>query len=282
MKKKLLVSFSGGRTSGFMLWYILNVWSKREEFDITVIFANTGKEHEGTLEFVKKCGEEWGIDIVWIEAVHRINGKLLSKKGWKVGHKVVDFNSASRNGEPFEEMISVLGVPCSEAPFCSDQLKRKPIESYLKSIGWRQFYKAIGIRADEIDRVNPKFKEKKIIYPLVSDIQVTKQDVLKWWRGNNFNLEVPKDLGNCDNCWKKDFKVLVRNSKNYPDSFNWWQRMIDTYKTIRAKGKKVSFFRGGKTIKEIFEMNKKTEEEVNLFSEQFKLDGCSESCEVYK
>lgn len=30
-------------------------------------FANTGKEEEATLEFVRDCGERWGVPIVWIE-----------------------------------------------------------------------------------------------------------------------------------------------------------------------------------------------------------------------
>jgi 3'-phosphoadenosine 5'-phosphosulfate sulfotransferase (PAPS reductase)/FAD synthetase len=133
---KLLISFSGGRTSAYMTWYLFNEWPERDNWDKIVVFANTGKEAEGTLFFIDECAQEWGIPIVWVEA-SRIDseGIPLSKKGYKVGHKIVTYETASRNGEPFEEMISMLGVPASGAPFCSNQLKTFPINSYMKSIG---------------------------------------------------------------------------------------------------------------------------------------------------
>lgn len=283
-KKKLLISFSGGRTSGYMLKTLLASEKYKEEYEFIVIFANTGKEHEGTLEFVRDCSGNFGVKVIWVEARHRKDdGTLYSKKGWKVGFRVVDFETASRNGEPFEEMLSVLGIPCSSAPFCSDQLKRKPIEAYLKSIGWKKFYKAIGIRVDEIDRVNPKHKEKRIVYPLVKEYPSTKLEILRWWSKNSFNLKVPINLGNCDVCWKKSFKVLVQNTKDFPQRFGWWQEMINKYSHLsRNKDKTISFFRGGKTIKELFEMGELSQEQLEAFSKEFKLDGCSESCEVYK
>ena len=198
-KEKLLISFSGGRTSAYMMYWKLNEWPHISNFDVKIVFANTGKESEGTLKFVKQCADEWGLDIVWVEAKHKDEfGIPYSKKGWTVKHRVVDFESASRNGEPFEEMCSVLGIPTTNAPFCSDQLKRKAIESYLKSIGWKanSFYKAIGIRSDEIDRVNDKFRKKKILYVLVSDNPVTKMEIDLWWKGYHFDLDIHADDGN--------------------------------------------------------------------------------------
>ena len=47
-----LISFSGGRTSGFMLWNILNAYDGKLPEDIHVVFANTGKEANETLDFI--------------------------------------------------------------------------------------------------------------------------------------------------------------------------------------------------------------------------------------
>ena len=43
LRKKLLVSFSGGRTSGYMTKTVIDKYSN--EYDIKVVFANTGFEN---------------------------------------------------------------------------------------------------------------------------------------------------------------------------------------------------------------------------------------------
>lgn len=53
---KLIISFSGGQTSAYMLQLILNDKSYLSNYEIKVLFANTGKENERTLQFVKECG----------------------------------------------------------------------------------------------------------------------------------------------------------------------------------------------------------------------------------
>ena len=58
-----LISFSGGRTSGFMLWHILDAYDGKLPDDVHVCFANTGKEREETLRFVHAFGE-WCLDVV--------------------------------------------------------------------------------------------------------------------------------------------------------------------------------------------------------------------------
>ena len=282
MKKRLLISCSGGRTSGYMTWWLLNEWKERDEYDIEIVFANTGKEHEGTLEFIKKCSYEWGIKIIWVEAVPK-----QSVKGgwWGVGHRIVDFDSASRKGEPFEEMISKLGIPSSSVPFCSDQLKRKAIESYLKSIGWNDFHKAIGIRANEIDRMNPNFRELKIMYPLIRENPVNTKMVNDWWKKQPFNLDIPKDLGNCDCCWKKDAKRLVRIAKQHPERYGWWEEMENKYGQLNPRETELlppfNFYRGNMSVKDIFKLMEMDKRQLRLFSDEMKLDGCSESCEPF-
>ena len=43
-----VISFSGGRTSGYMLKHILDAHSGRFPYDVAVIFANTGLERPET------------------------------------------------------------------------------------------------------------------------------------------------------------------------------------------------------------------------------------------
>ena len=288
MKNKLLISFSGGRTSAYMTWYLLNEWPDRENWDMVVVFANTGKEVEGTLEFVDRCDKEWGLNVVWVEAKHEDdNGDTYSEKGWQVEHKIVSFETASRVGQPFEEMISQLGIPCSAAPFCSDQLKRKPIESYVKSIGWKKdYWKAIGIRADEIDRMNENFRSLKILYPLIKYNPVSNKMVIDWWKGQKFDLKIPKLLGNCDGCWKKSMGKLTKIANKHPKVFDWWQEMSEKYINVGgreglASATMLNFYRGNKSPKDIFELAKLSKRQLSLFIEEEQLDGCSESCEAF-
>ncbi len=47
------ISFSGGRTSAYMLWRILEANDMKLPSEAIVCFANTGKEEEATLKFVR-------------------------------------------------------------------------------------------------------------------------------------------------------------------------------------------------------------------------------------
>ena len=68
-----VISFSGGRTSAFMLRHIVDAYGGRLPRGIHVVFANTGMERPETLEFVDVCGRAWGVDIVWVlwRALHK-------------------------------------------------------------------------------------------------------------------------------------------------------------------------------------------------------------------
>lgn len=286
VKKKLLISFSGGKTSAYMLWWLWNIWDKRHEYEIIVVFANTGKETSETLAFVHKCSWKWNIPVVWIEATHKDeNGKTYSKKGWKVKCKIVDYFSASRKGEPFEEMISVLGIPSTNAPFCSKQLKKSAIESYCKAIGWKDYYKAIGLRTDEKKRMDAKFIKNKVLYPFILLNPQTKKSVNAWWDANDFNLENDIDLGNCDNCWKKDLPRLARNARNYPETFDWWKKMTDLYGHLNPRNTDLkppfNFYRGNLSVGDIFEISKLKDRQIEIFAFKEGIGRCGESCEAF-
>jgi len=278
-KEKLLISFSGGETSGYMLWWILQNWS--DKYEILVVFANTGREHEKTFQFVNDCSYWFNVHITWVEAVPN------SIKGWSVTHRIVRYETASRNGEPFEVFIQKIGIPCTSNPYCSSILKREVIKSYCKSMGWRKYYTAIGIRNDEIDRITPNYIKKRILYPLITDNPTNKKQVKEFWSKQPFKLEVPQGLGNCDNCYKMSYKHLIYNAINYPESFNWWRSMVDKYGyTKHRKGQEnmippFNFYRGNKSVDDIFEMEKLSKRQLEMFENYDVPNGCSESCEVF-
>lgn len=285
-KKKLVISFSGGRTSAYMTWWLLNEWDDRHNWEFLIVFANTGLEAEGTLFFVDECSQEWNVPITWVEARFKDeNGIPYSEKGWSVRHNIVTYETASRNGEPFEEMISLLGIPSTEAPFCSFQLKKFAIENFLKSIGWKDYYIAIGVRYDEQQRINENWVKKKIIYPFAHLIPTTKRQVSEWWQKQSFDLAIHPDEGNCINCWKKDFPRLARNMIRIPESFNWWRRMELDYGNFNPRNAELTppfnFYRGNHStldIKKLAEMSQAELKQLTMFDA---LDGCAESCEAF-
>lgn len=170
--KPLVISFSGGKTSAFMSAMLFDLFAHREK---VVVFANTGLEHEKTLQFVHDCDRAWGLNVVWVEA------EVNDEHGVATTHRIVDFDTASRNGEPFERMIEKYGIPNVSYPHCTRELKQRPIHSYVKSLGWAEYETAIGIRSDEIHRINRKEAEKNDwIYPLetASDVFLSRQQKL--------------------------------------------------------------------------------------------------------
>ena len=157
-KPKVFISFSGGKTSAYMSHMLID--EIRHTHDVTVLFANTGQEHEKTLEYVRDCNFQYNLGVVWVEAVFDM------RKGKGTKHKVVSFETAARKGEPFEEMCKKHGLPNSQFPHCTRELKLYPMWNYLKSIGWKpgSYQTAICIRADEFDRISSSAKKNNIIY----------------------------------------------------------------------------------------------------------------------
>lgn len=287
MKQNLLISFSGGRTSAYMTKFIFDNWS--EMFNIIVVFANTGREFEETLQFVNECDKRWNFNTVWIEAI------TDEKHGNGVRAKVVNFETASRNGEPFEAMIAKHGMPNVKMAICTRELKSYAIKSYAKQIGFKNYKTAIGIRADEIDRIQSDHAKKGFIYPLVS-AGTTKSDVNKFWINNDFDLQLKGYEGNCDFCFKKSLRKLLTLTIEQPKKLEWWQEMEKKYCeyvpiTRKVQNKKTTFFRNGLTSSDLIELSKQEFEKAKDDSKYvetqlslFDLDisnGCVESCEVF-
>lgn len=239
-------------------------------YDPYIVFANTGCEHPKTLEFVDKCAKHFNWDIVWLEAkVHH---------GVRVGTTFteVDYRTASTNGEPYEQVIKKYGVPCVAAPHCTRELKLAPIRAWCRSMfGTAIIDTAIGIRADETRRINPKTAmQNKLHYPLVA-LDIDKQDVLDFWAEQPFDLDLPEHLGNCVWCFKKSDTKLLKALQGYPIAFDFPRRIEQQY-PFTKQGKPSRIFRQNRTVADFEKLLGLTD---NPPEQMIHTGGCSESCE---
>ena len=237
------ISFSGGRTSAYMLYKVLESGGGQLPSDAIVCFANTGKEDEATLKFVQSCSDNWGVEIHWLE--------------WRnndLGYERVTFQTASRDGEPFRDMcIKRKALPNGFMRFCTGELKIDVVHKYLKDIGHgtsdEPCSQMIGIRSDEQRRV-VKMRGKSgsdhkkdwigdFLVPL-ADAGVVSAHIGSFWESQAFNLQTPMYNGksyhsNCDLCFHKPVAQIVSLIQEKPERAVWWVEMENYAKENFAK-----------------------------------------------
>lgn len=210
------VSISGGRSSAMMARIMLDNYNQSE---LIFTFANTGKELPQTLDFVNECDLRWSLNTVWLEYCP------IDK------FKIVDYLTASRSGQPFESLIKKKKyLPNRVTRFCTTELKIKPMQNYLKSLGFNSKWDcAVGIRYDEESRYRRlKSAHQKLydryLFPLY-DFKVGKKEVAKFWASQDFDLQIPSEYGNCDLCFMKGINKRINQARQMPGILDWWHRM---------------------------------------------------------
>jgi 3'-phosphoadenosine 5'-phosphosulfate sulfotransferase (PAPS reductase)/FAD synthetase len=218
-----VISFSGGRTSGFMLWQIIQAHGGVLPEYVKVVFANTGLEHPATLQFVQDVSDNI-TPVTWVE--YRI-------EDGKNSFCEVDYSTASRNGEPMEAIITKRNyLPNPVSRFCTSETKIRPIAKYIKATtGWDTWTDLIGLRADEPRRVHRlKADGKRDIVCPMYHAGHTLRDVLDFWASMPFDLDLPyKDnsYGNCVGCFLKGQTKTLRIFAEEPEQADFWIRMED-------------------------------------------------------
>lgn len=236
------ISFSGGRTSAYMLWRVLQANDGVLPEGVEVCFANTGKEREETLAFVRDCAANWNVPIRWVEY-----------RNDEAGFELVDFDTASRDGEPFEAIIKKRNyLPNPVTRFCTVELKIRAMHKYLKTLGWRDgdgWDQMVGIRADEQRRVakirarpSPETVKETMVMPL-ADAGVTKHDVAAFWNAQPFDLGLigrngVTMEGNCDLCFLKGKNIVMTSIKAEPQRAVWWAKMESLALSSKPSGAK--------------------------------------------
>ena len=258
-----LISFSGGRTSGYLLHRILE---RGLQPDVHVVFCNTGKEDDRTLDFVRECGERWRIRVRWLEYrrqfLPRYRSPDAERRAWRIrnalqlhmqapppdvaarrlepGFVEVSYDTAARTTDPpslthpFTNLLCATGLPNATTRLCTTELKIRVMKRFMIGQGYDAWSSVVGIRADEprrVARMRVKPPERWENELPLDDAGITEADVLDFWRQQPFDLALPADPelgtygGNCDLCHLKSDGKKVRLARERPEVLDWWERM---------------------------------------------------------
>ena len=258
-----LISFSGGRTSGFMLKKIIDAYEGTSPKDIYVVFANTGKEMPQTLDFVRDCADKWDCKIHWLELE-------IADERPVYRTKEVNYETASRKGEPFEALIQRRKMlPNPVMRMCTQELKMNVMKRFMKEKGHKEWTNVVGLRYDEPRRVAKQSRQNDSnvnawdsVCPLYQD-KITVKEILEFWQKNNFDLKLTSDngqttAGNCDLCYLKGTKTLTKIIKEKPDLADWWiaqEEKIDA--TFRKDGSYIN----------LVDLTKLEDKQIELFDD---------------
>jgi len=215
-----LINVSGGRTSAFMLRKILDAHNGVLPDDCRATFQNTGLEHPATLEFLREIEQRW-CPITWLEYERRDDGH---------GFKIVNFDTASRTGEPFDQLIGAKRMlPNPVMRFCTGELKIRTGNRFAASLGWEHWTRIVGLRADEPRRVaNMKgYTSREDVECPMAVAGHEHRDVLNFWKQQEFDLKLPggdNSYGNCSLCFLKSKDRTVRIMRANPELADWWVR----------------------------------------------------------
>jgi 3'-phosphoadenosine 5'-phosphosulfate sulfotransferase (PAPS reductase)/FAD synthetase len=229
-----VISFSGGRTSAFLLRHMLDQGLGQ---DVHVLFANTGKERPETLEFVHQCETRWGVTVHWLE--YRPGNEER-----KARYEEVDYEHASRDGEPFDMLVAHRDrLPNPLMRICTQELKIRVMREWMKDHDYRHWWMVVGLRADEPRRVarmeglNEQAKERWTTVMPLSKAGVVEEDVLAFWKEQPFDLKLRTWEGNCDLCFLKSHAKKVRIVQDNPQVADWWLEKEASHEPFRRHAK---------------------------------------------
>ncbi|HED5888888.1 TPA: phage N-6-adenine-methyltransferase [Salmonella enterica] len=200
-----VVSFSGGRTSA----YLVHLMEQRRAAGESVFytFMDTGAEHPKTYEFIRNVVEHWNIPLVCLRVV--INPEL----GAANSYRVVDISEIGPDLQPWRDICSKYGTPYFGGPLCTRAMKTEVFQRYCADMfGKNSYVTWLGIRADEPRRL----KERPGVRYLAEISSFEKSDVLEWWSGQPFDLQIPEHLGNCVFCIKKGLNKIALAARDEP------------------------------------------------------------------
>lgn len=244
MKRKHIASFSGGRSSGYMVCKLLEEGKPLDH----IIFCNTGMETPETYEFIEACNEQlFDGRLVCLEFCGTENGR---------GYKRVSVEQLDKEGKPFKEMIGMTKkLPNVKQRICTTELKANTKYRFMYDLYDRdehEIYNYIGFRVDERNqkrianarqknyalrqrleagKASLKWYDDYLLLPLV-DEKITSDDVMEFWKANKVAEGLSFDIcdkgiriSNCMGCFYGNDAEMMMTVLKYPDIAKRWQAM---------------------------------------------------------
>ncbi|OWY78881.1 phage N-6-adenine-methyltransferase [Pantoea sp. AMG 501] len=269
-----VVSFSGGRTSGRLV-YLME--QRRAKGNIVkYVFLDTGAEHPKTYQFIKNISKYWGIEIICLRVV--VNSEL----GKPNSYKEISIDDIGPDLGPWKDICDKYGTPYIHGPFCTRTMKLEPFQRYCKE-HFKNYHTWLGIRVDEPKRL--KVKEGISYFADICDME--KVDILNWWKQQSFDLDLPEHLGNCVFCIKKGVNKIALATRDEPEMAEKFRSVIES-NSVRVVDRRQQenkiMYRDNNSLEGIIAMYSDISREEIASTIRgtggYESGSCSESCEV--
>lgn len=223
-EKSVVVNFSGGRTSAYMVW-LFEQRRKNGGPSPEYIFCDTGAEHPATYRFINEVVDRWGINLTCLRTV------VHMERGVGCTYRVVPLSECKQDLVPFRDYIAKYGTPSPGAARCTNEMKTVPCDKYCNDkYGRGGYVKWLGIRADEPHRIRTVRSQLDLFShaaPIKAELRPLrylgeiddsdKQDVNDFWEEQDFNLELTEERGNCVFCIKKATTKIALAARREPE-----------------------------------------------------------------
>lgn len=245
---KVVVSVSGGKDSTATLLVALERVPKHRIFPV---FADTGNEHPITYDYIRGLDRQLGLPIKTVKAD-------FSERWWERRNYVRDVWPGEKKNVPADIVARVLRVfekgptgnpyldlciikgrfPSRKAQFCTDELKKQPINKYVNDLvaqhnlveSWQ------GVRADESES-RAKLPERET----GGELFTIYRPILRWNIAQVFeqhrksgiepNPLYKLGMGRvgcmpCINCAKDELLEISKRFPEHIDRIEEWEKLV--------------------------------------------------------